>query len=87
VHAVSGRPWTFNALTDEALHLAYHGARVQNQSFNITLERGFGHGIASIEVNSQDMTRVLLSLATGSMPPASARAATSTEFSNPRCGS
>ena len=33
-----------NALIDEALNLAYHGARAQDQSFNITLERDFGDG-------------------------------------------
>ena len=51
-----------NALIDEALNLAYHGARAQDQSFNITLERDFGAGIAPIEVNPQDMTRVLLNI-------------------------
>src|SRR4051812_13403626 len=51
-----------NALVDEALNLAYHGARAQDQSFNITLEREFGEGIPPIEVNPQDMTRVLLNL-------------------------
>ena len=30
-----------NALIEEALNLAYHGARAQDQSFNITLERDF----------------------------------------------
>ena len=51
-----------NALIDEALNLAYHGARAQDQSFNITLERDFGEGISPIEVNPQDMTRVFLNL-------------------------
>jgi GAF domain-containing protein/nitrogen-specific signal transduction histidine kinase len=51
-----------NALIDEALNLAYHGARAQDQSFNITLERDLGEGIAPIEVNPQDITRVLLNL-------------------------
>ena len=51
-----------NALIDEALNLAYHGARAQDQSFNITLERDFGEGIAPIEVNPQDMTRVFLNI-------------------------
>ena len=51
-----------NALIDEALNLAYHGARAQDQSFNITLERDFGEGIALIEVNPQDMTRVFLNI-------------------------
>src|SRR5262249_5602360 len=49
-----------NALVDEALNLAYHGARAQDQSFNVTLERDLGEGIAPIDVNPQDMTRVLL---------------------------
>src|SRR5690348_2788432 len=31
-----------NALVDEALNLAYHGARAQDQSFNVTLQREFG---------------------------------------------
>jgi two-component system NtrC family sensor kinase len=34
-----------NELIDEALNLAYHGARAQDQSFSITLERDFGEGI------------------------------------------
>ena len=51
-----------NALIDEALNLAYHGARAQDQTFNITLERDFGNGIAPIEVNPQDITRAFLSL-------------------------
>jgi two-component system, NtrC family, sensor kinase len=51
-----------NALVEEALNLAYHGARAQDQSFNITLERDFAQGIAPIELVPQDMTRVLLNL-------------------------
>jgi signal transduction histidine kinase len=51
-----------NALIDEALNLAYHGARAQDPSFNLTLERDFAESMAPIEVNPQDMTRVLLNL-------------------------
>jgi len=51
-----------NALAEEALNLAYHGARAQDQTFNITLERDFAAGIAPIEVAPQDVTRVLLNL-------------------------
>ena len=51
-----------NAVIDEALNLAYHGARAQDQSFNVTLERDFAEGIAPIEVNPQDMTRVFLNI-------------------------
>ena len=49
-------------MIEEALNLAYHGARAQDASFNITLERDFAHGIASIELVPQDITRVCLNV-------------------------
>jgi signal transduction histidine kinase len=51
-----------NALIDEALNLAYHGARAQNQSFDIRLEREFDPALAPIELVPQDVTRVFLNL-------------------------
>ena len=51
-----------NTLVEEALNLAYHGARAQDQTFNIMLERDFASGIAPIELAPQDVTRVLLNL-------------------------
>jgi GAF domain-containing protein/signal transduction histidine kinase len=51
-----------NGLVEEALNLAYHGARAQDQSFNITLERDFADAIAPIELVPQDVTRVCLNL-------------------------
>jgi PAS domain S-box-containing protein len=51
-----------NGLVEEALNLAYHGARAQDQNFNITLERDLGTAIAPIEMVPQDMTRVFLNL-------------------------
>jgi two-component system, NtrC family, sensor kinase len=63
-----------NALIDEALNLAYHGARAQDQSFNITLERDLGAGIAPIEVNPQDITRVFLNLFSNGFYAATRRA-------------
>jgi signal transduction histidine kinase len=51
-----------NALLDEALKLAYHGARAQNPNFNITLERDFDPAIPPIELVPQDISRVLLNL-------------------------
>ena len=47
-----------NSLVEEALNLAYHGARAQDQNFNITLERDFAPAIAPIELVPQDITRV-----------------------------
>jgi len=51
-----------NGLIEEALNLAYHGARAQDQSFNITLERDFGQSITPIELVPQDITRLCLNL-------------------------
>lgn len=51
-----------NALADEAMTLAYHGARAQDQNFNITMERDFAPDLVPIEIVPQDITRVLLNL-------------------------
>jgi two-component system NtrC family sensor kinase len=61
---VSGerREVDFNALIEEALSLAYHGARAHDTNFNITLERDYAPALAVIEVAPQEMTRVLLNL-------------------------
>jgi two-component system NtrC family sensor kinase len=61
---VSGERRTvdLNGLVEEALNLAYHGARAQDASFNITLEREFDRGLAPIELAPQEMTRVFLNL-------------------------
>jgi len=61
---VSGERRTvdLNSLIEEALNLAYHGARAQNSGFNITLERDYAPGLAPIELAPQEMTRVLLNL-------------------------
>jgi signal transduction histidine kinase len=51
-----------NALIEEALNLAYHGARAQDKEFNVTLERDFAPEAKPIEVVPQDVTRVFLNL-------------------------
>jgi signal transduction histidine kinase len=51
-----------NALVEEALNLAYHGARAQDKEFNVTLERDFVQAAKPIEVVPQDVTRVFLNL-------------------------
>jgi PAS domain S-box-containing protein len=56
------RSVNLNTLVDEALNLAYHGARAQDQSFNVTLQRDLGEGIAPITLVPQDITRVLLNM-------------------------
>jgi PAS domain S-box-containing protein len=56
------QPVEINALADEALKLAFHGARAQNREFNVTFERDFDAGAATIEIVPQEVTRVLLNL-------------------------
>ena len=51
-----------NALVEEALNLAYHGGRAQDQGFNITLEHDYARDLAPIELVPQDITRVCLNL-------------------------
>jgi len=51
-----------NALVEESLNLAYHGARAEKQGFNITLERALDPAAGEADVFPQDITRVLLNL-------------------------
>src|SRR5262249_48360829 len=56
------RPIDINALVDEAVNLAYHGARAEKQGFNITLERAFDPAAGQVDCFPQEITRVLLNL-------------------------
>jgi two-component system NtrC family sensor kinase len=56
------RPVDINALVEESLNLAYHGARAEQQGFNITLERSLDPAAGEVDVFPQDITRVLLNL-------------------------
>ena len=51
-----------NATVEEALNLAYHGARAEQPGFNITLERDYDQTIGQTEIFPQEFTRVLLNL-------------------------
>jgi signal transduction histidine kinase len=51
-----------NNLVDEALNLAYHGARAQDQDFNIDLVRHLDTTLPALELAPQEMTRVFLNL-------------------------
>ena len=56
------RPADINALLDESLNLAYHGARAEKPQFNVTLLRNFDENAGTIEVFPQEITRVFLNL-------------------------
>src|SRR5579872_2055630 len=51
-----------NALVDESLNLAYHGARAEKPQFNVTLRRDFDPDAGMVEAFPQEITRVLLNL-------------------------
>ena len=51
-----------NAIVEESLNLAYHGARAEKSGFNITLVRDFDPAAGTVELYPQEMTRVFLNL-------------------------
>jgi two-component system, NtrC family, sensor kinase len=51
-----------NALVEESINLAWHGARAEKQGFNIALERSFDPAVGEADVFPQDITRALLNL-------------------------
>ena len=66
VHSRQGsgehRPVDINALVEESLNLAYHGARAEKQGFTITLERSLDPAAGEVDLFPQEITRVLLNL-------------------------
>jgi signal transduction histidine kinase len=56
------RPVDINALVEEGLNLAYHGARAEKQGFNINLEKSLDPAAGQADVFPQDITRVVLNL-------------------------
>jgi signal transduction histidine kinase len=51
-----------NALVEESLNLAWHGARAEKQGFDVTLERSFDPSVGEADIFPQDITRALLNL-------------------------
>jgi GAF domain-containing protein len=60
--SIEHRPVDINALVEESLNLAYHGARAEKQDFTVTLERFFDPATGEADVFPQDITRVLLNV-------------------------
>jgi two-component system NtrC family sensor kinase len=69
------RPVDINTLVEESLNLAYHGARAEQQGFNITLERSLDPAAGEVDLFPQDVTRVLLNLISNGFYAASRRKA------------
>ncbi len=56
------RPVELNALIEESMNLAYHGARAERPDFNITLVKDLDASVGQVDVYPQEFTRVLLNL-------------------------
>lgn len=56
------RPVDINAIVEESLNLAYHGARAEKAGFNIKLERDLDPNAGMIDLYPQEITRVFLNL-------------------------
>jgi two-component system, NtrC family, sensor kinase len=56
------RPVDINALVEESLNLAWHGARAEKQGFEITLKQSFDPSAGEVDVFPQDIRRALLNL-------------------------
>jgi len=75
------RPVDINAIVEESLNLAYHGARAEKQGFNITLEKSFDAAAGEVDLFPQEMTRVFLNLISNGFYAATKRKADSAEGS------
>src|SRR5262245_47436958 len=51
-----------NPLVEESLNLDYHGARAEDQSFKISMERSLDPAAGQVDVYPQEITRALLNL-------------------------
>jgi GAF domain-containing protein len=56
------RPVDINALVEESVNLAWHGARAEKQGFEITLKHFFDPSAGEIDIFPQDIRRALLNL-------------------------
>ncbi|MGH6808691.1 MAG: GAF domain-containing protein, partial [Ensifer adhaerens] len=69
------RPADINAIVEESLNLAYHGARAEQQGFNVTLEKSLDPAAGNIDLYPQEITRALLNLISNGFYATSKRAA------------
>jgi len=62
-----------NAIAEEALNLAYHGARAEHPGFNIEMKKTLDPQLGEIECFPQDVMRVFLNLISNGMYAANKR--------------
>jgi two-component system, NtrC family, sensor kinase len=56
------RPTDINAIVDESLNLAYHGARAEKAGFSIAFQRDLDPSVGMADIYPQEITRALLNL-------------------------
>jgi two-component system, NtrC family, sensor kinase len=69
------RPVDVNALVEESLNLAWHGARAEKQGFEIALKQSFDLSAGEIDVFPQDIRRALLNVISNGFHAATKRRA------------
>jgi GAF domain-containing protein len=69
------RPVDVNALVEESLNLAWHGARAEKQGFEIALKQSFDPSAGEIDVFPQDIRRALLNVISNGFHAATKRRA------------
>jgi signal transduction histidine kinase len=77
------RPVDINAIVEESLNLAYHGARAERSGFNITLRRDLDPEAGLIDLYPQEITRVFLNLISNGFYAATKRKETGEETFEP----
>jgi two-component system, NtrC family, sensor kinase len=69
------RPVDVNALVEESLNLAWHGARAEKQGFEIALKQSFDPSAGEVDVFPQDIRRALLNVISNGFHAATKRRA------------
>jgi signal transduction histidine kinase len=77
------RPVDINAVVEESLNLAYHGARAEKQGFNIIIEKALDPDAGEVDVFPQEITRVLLNLISNGFYATTKRKAAQTDGYEP----
>jgi signal transduction histidine kinase len=80
------RPADINAIVEESLNLAYHGARAEKSGFNITLQRDLDPAAGMIDLYPQEITRVFLNLISNGFYAATKRKEAGAEDFEPTLG-
>jgi signal transduction histidine kinase len=80
------RPADINAIIEESLNLAYHGARAEKPGFNITLRRDLDPDAGMIDAYPQEITRVFLNLISNGFYAAAKRKEAGEETFEPTLG-